>query len=103
MDDREALIREALRDLEPDEQLWRHFSVLVIPSASCPDSAVREYIKNAPRPFHIPLEALSYTVRYIAGEKVVIVDAHRVDELRRAIEEAFGRRLKSRPDGFFKA
>lgn len=103
MEDREALIREVLRDLEPDEDNWKHFSVLVIPSASCPDSAVREYLKRSPRPFPIPMEALSYTVRYVGGEKVVVVDMRRVDELRRAVEDAFGRGRRTRPDGFFRA
>lgn len=103
MEDRESLIREVLRDLEPDEENWKHFSVLVIPNGACPDSAVREYLKRAPRPFTIPLESLSYTVRYVGGEKVVVVDMRRVDEIRRAVEEAFGRTRRTRPDGFFKA
>lgn len=103
VEDREALIREVLRALEPDEDNWKHFSVLVIPGASCADAAVREYLKRSPRPFPVPIEALSYTVRYVGGEKVVVVDLRRVDGLRQAIEEAFGHGRRTRPDGFFKA
>ncbi|MBM3266585.1 MAG: hypothetical protein FJZ01_02965 [Candidatus Sericytochromatia bacterium] len=103
MEEREALIKAALRDLEPDEDRWKHYGVLVIPNGSCADAAVREYLGRQPRPFPVPLESVSYTVRYIGGDKVVFVDLRRVDGLREAIDEAFGGRRKPRRDGFFKA
>jgi len=103
LEEREALIRAALRDLEPDEDRWKHFGVLVVPAGSCADAAVREYLKRAPRPHPVPMEVLSYTVKYIGGDKVVFVDLRRVDGIREAVDEAFGAKRKPRRDGFFKA
>lgn len=104
VNDRERLIRAALRELEPDEERWRHFGVLVIPPEACTDTAVREYLKRSPRPFSAPIEALRYTVRYIQGDKVVFVDLRHLDAMRAAVDAVFPEAaVPSRPKGFFRS
>ncbi|MBU6427920.1 MAG: hypothetical protein KGR26_02815 [Cyanobacteria bacterium REEB65] len=104
VDDREKMIRDALRELEPDEDQWRHFGIMVIPSQACAELAVREFLKRSPRPFPIPLEALSFTVRYVAGAKVVFVDLRRVDALKTSVDELFGTQgTPTWPNGFFRS
>ena len=104
MNDKESLIRAALRELEPDEQQWRHFGVLVIPHEACSDAAVREYLRRSPRPFSVPVETLSYTVRYIGGDKVVFVDMRWLDGLKTRVDSLFSQSDRpGYPKGFFRA
>ena len=104
VNDRERLIRAALRELEPDEERWRHYGVLVIHPEACTDTAVREYLRRSPRPFPAPIEALSYTVRYIQGDKVVFVDLRHLDALRSAVDAVFPvSHPAGRPKGFFRS
>ncbi len=104
VNERERLIRAALRDLEPDEGLWSHFGVLIVPPAACADAAVREFLKRSPRPYVVPQESLVYTVRYIGSDKVIFVDLRRLDALRATVDEVFkGASPPARPRGFFRS
>jgi len=104
VDERVAVIRAALRDLEPDEKRWKSFSVLVIPENNCADLAVLKYLQGKPRPYPIPLEGLSYTVRHVGNEKLVIIDLRRIDSLSSAVDAAFKPEGEGpRRSGFFRA
>ena len=91
MDERERLIRHALGRIAPDEAEWRHFSALLVPDGSCPDRVVRTFLARNPRPYAVPLEAISYSVHWVAGRRVVFVDMRSVDRLRDAVDQAFSK------------
>ncbi|MEB3298060.1 MAG: hypothetical protein VKO21_01060 [Candidatus Sericytochromatia bacterium] len=104
MDERERLIRHALGEIEPDETQWPHFAVLAVPSGTCPESAVRRFLQRAPRPYPVPLEGVIYTVRHVAGTKVVFLDMRPVDRAGYHVEEAFrSSGVPTGPKGFFRA
>ncbi|MEB3236112.1 MAG: hypothetical protein VKO64_00610 [Candidatus Sericytochromatia bacterium] len=103
MDDRERLIRQALSEIEPDESEWKHFAVLAADATTCPETVIRKFLSRSPRPYPVPVESVVYTVRHLAGAKVVFLDLRPVDRLYRKIEQAFGEAgVPSAPRGFFR-
>lgn len=83
------LIQAALYEIESDTRLWSHLLPLVANTGDSTDDIIDKYLAKSKLKGNFPKESFTYTLRYLGGYKLIVIDTRRAESIANALDDVF--------------